>query len=151
MPAAGQFLWSNHTMVTCRKWIGGIVRRRACFLIRLLEIILISSSEGAEQTWCIVEPHSRNVTFFCHMVDPWNVLVLHKPPYNNILHNVEADSCGTELALYVHWDTGFKYTNCYSKLMKSSGLFLPGVWNTDRWWWYLEAWCCSTGKCLDSL
>lgn len=64
MPAAEQFLWSNHTMVTCRKWIGGIVRRQACFPIRLLEIILISSSEGAEQTWCIVDPQPRNVTFF---------------------------------------------------------------------------------------
>lgn len=64
MPAAEQFLWSNHTMVTCVKLIGGIVRRQACFPIRLLEIILISSSKGAEHTWCIVDPHHRNVTFF---------------------------------------------------------------------------------------
>lgn len=66
MPAAEQFLWSNHTMAFCVKLIGGIVRRRACFPIGLLEIILISSSKGAEHTWCIVDPHHRNVTFLSH-------------------------------------------------------------------------------------
>lgn len=45
---------------------------------------------------------------FCHMVDAWNLSVLHKPPYNNTLHNVKADSWGRESALYVYWDTHFK-------------------------------------------
>lgn len=49
----------------------------------------------------------RECHIFCHMVVPWNLSALHKPPYNNRLHNVKADSCGRELALYVHWDTHF--------------------------------------------
>lgn len=53
-------------MATCVKLIGAIIKRPACFPIRLSEIILISSSEGAERPRCIVDAHHRNVTFLSH-------------------------------------------------------------------------------------
>lgn len=122
MPAAEQFLWFNRTMNTCGKWMGGIVGRQTCFPIRLLEIILISSSEGARHTWYIVDPHLRNVTFF---VTWWSREIYQL--CINLLTTTDF-AMSRQIAVGENWPSMctethiFKQTNCYSKILKRSGL-----------------------------
>lgn len=119
MPAAEQFLWFNRTMSICGKWIAGIVRKRACFPIRLLEIILISSGEQAEHTWYIVDPQLGNVTFFV----TWWCREIYQLCIN--LLTTTDFTMSRQIAVGENWPSMctethiFKQTNCYSKILKS--------------------------------
>lgn len=108
MPAAEQFLWSNHTMLTCGIWMEATVGRLACFPIRLLKIILISFSKAAKHTWCIVGSRSGNVTF---SVTWWIREMYQFCP--NLLTTTDFTSwrqiaVGQNWASVLHWDTHFK-------------------------------------------